>query len=237
MRLDNTGRTIHMGTNFVVAPAPSFENARHLEFQRRLAEEKIEFTQVNKQEGQVVFQRQETVGLQVQVKGGDQQVGQLIMIARTDPESSAIEAGVSVDKYRRESETVCEIFQEVWPEQNQIVSRDATLRRLFDSGTDHAFQYLWERRLEQPEESLRVFERPVLGGGLRFVMPPAEAEGDPFIVEVKIESFFADPSKIFVETQLKWPKPRANASIDPASLIRAVENYTDERVISFINSE
>jgi hypothetical protein len=125
-------------------------------------------------------------------------------------------------------------LQETWPEQRQIVGRDATARMLVDSGTEHAFQYLWENRLGQAARSLQASGRPISGGGLRIVMAPVATEDDPKEVEVKVESFLRDTSKVCLETVMRWPKPIAGPAIDPDGPVSAVEQFTYEQVMPFL---
>jgi hypothetical protein len=230
----HTARTIHIGVNFVLAPPPDL--ALYLDFQKRLAEEKIGFDQVNKTETQIVFIRQQAARLQVQLGGGigpQQQLGQLLIVAATDPQSSAVEAGISRDQFVVEAEIICDIFREVWPERGQTVSRDSAVQMLLDSGADHAFQFLWEERLGQPQGSLGVFERPVLGGGLRLVMPAQPELEDPNMLEVKVESFLRNPRLVYVDATIRWPKPQP-AELSPAALVDAAIEFIENRVIPFI---
>lgn len=235
MNLEKTRRTIHLGVNFVVAPAPDLAGGKYLDFQRRLAQEKIEFGKATKSDTQAVFVREGPTKLKVQVgEVAQQAVGQLLVVAGAQVDSTSVEAGITSSVFSEEAEVVTDVFEEVWPEQRQVVSRDATLRLLFDSGVPHAFQYLWERRFGQAEQSLSEIGRPVLGGGLRLVMPPIPEED--YGAEVKIESFLRDPSKIFVETGLRWSKPVGEGTLDPRSMVTALETFTQNRVIPFITS-
>jgi hypothetical protein len=49
----------------------------------------------------------------------------------------------------------------------------------------------------------------VLGGGLRLVMPPVKEGAEPVQIEIKIESFFRESQKLFIETFFVWPQPSA----------------------------
>lgn len=218
-----------------MAPAPDLAASRHLDFQRRLADEKVDFNEASTKGGQAIFRRQGPVNLKVQVGPiqGNQPVGQLLIIGSADPQSASVEAGVSPEIFVSEAEAVTDIFEELWPERRQIVARDATLRLLYDSGTDHAFQFLWEHRFGQAGQTLNAIGRPVLGGGLRLVMPPVSGESEDF-TEVKIESFLQDPSKIFIETSIKWPKPIAEGIMQPDGMVQALETFTEEKVIPFL---
>lgn len=94
---------------------------------------------------------------------------------------------------------------------------------------------LWENSLHQAQDSLKYFGRPVLGGGLRFVMPPKPDEPDPVTTEVKIESFLQDTKSFFIEVQLLWPKPSAGpVPLDPGRRVRDLDAYIENSVIPFI---
>ena len=68
-------------------------------------------------------------------------------------------------------------------------------------------------------------------------MPPLQNEVEPIQVELRIESFFPDLKKIFVETAFAWPKPRLIApgeKFDPAEKLNRVEQYAVNEVCNFI---
>jgi hypothetical protein len=143
-----------------------------------------------------------------------------------------------MDLFIKEAEAAIEAYESVWPSPNrQIVHADATIRQLYETTSQHAFQELWENRLGQSAQTLSVFGRPIRGGGLRFVMDPV-AEDLPVQIEVKIESFLRDTTKIFVETQFTWPIPSAPQS--PFNLrerIEKMDSYIETHVQSFISGE
>jgi len=232
----SSGRTIHLGVNFIVAPSPDLSTTKQLEFQHRLAEEKIEFTQSTRAENHLLFARQQgPLFLQVQIGQPQSQTGQLLVIAKADPSASTVEAGLSAGVFLKDVRTIFDVFEEVWPvPYRQVVGSDAALHKLYDSGQPHAFQYLWEHRLQQAEGTLHALTRPVLGGGLRFVMPESpEHEG---MTEVKIESFLRDPSQIYVEVLMQWPRPDSMDAVQPEGRVQTVLTYTDEIVVPFIKA-
>src|SRR5690606_12940016 len=144
-------------------------------FQQRLAEEQIDFDHINRAGHQAIFVRRHPSTLQVQVgpvmPGAP--VGQLLKVSAIDLADSAATTAVGWNVCCEAAETATELLREVWPEIRQVVSRDAAVRLLLDSGHDHAFQYLWAERFAQPEEHLAIFGRSIRGGGLRVVMGPA----------------------------------------------------------------
>jgi len=163
-------------------------------------------------------------------------VGQLLMVSAIDLADSAATAGVSEKLFCEAAETATELLREVWPEIQQVVSRDAAVRLLLDSGHDHAFQYLWAERFAQPEEHLAIFGRSIRGGGLRVVMGPAPDEADPKEVEAKIESFLAEPRQLWVETQMRWPVAISAREMNAPALIREAARFATDEVIQFINA-
>jgi len=73
------------------------------------------------------------------------------------------------------------------------------------------------------------------GGGLRFVMDPVPNHDHPAQIEVKIESFLQDTSKVFVETQFNWLKPQV--SFDPKRHLDEMNQYIENQVRQFMIGE
>jgi hypothetical protein len=125
-------------------------------------------------------------------------------------------------------------------QQCQIIQSSALIHHLY-SVDDHAFKYLWEVRLGQsPEDSRALGRRPVAGGGLRLLLPPHKQADDeePRSIEIRAESFLAEPRKLLIET-ISWPKPRsvqAPESFAPGPYLRQVEDFTADEVWSFFTS-
>lgn len=220
-----TRRLIHFGINFVVGPGPTVNQTTGLSFQNALVQQGIEFDQVNFEEDTIKVVRRQTPLQIVVVSAPGQPTGQLLMIA---PQPAR-----PLELFIGETEAVVKAFESVWTsQQRQIIRRDVTIRSLYETN-QHAFQEIWETRLGQSQESLRVFGRRVLGGGLRFVMPPED--GKPAQIEVKIESYLKDTSKVFVETQFTWPTPTApDVSFEPRERLREVNDYAQKEVVNFI---
>jgi hypothetical protein len=68
-------------------------------------------------------------------------------------------------------------------------------------------------------------------------MPPTKEDIEPVQIEIKIESFFPEAGKIFIETACVWPKPRllaANESFDPESRLKGAEKYATNEVCDFL---
>lgn len=99
---------------------------------------------------------------------------------------------------------------------------------------DHAFRFLWEKRLRGSEKELDAFHRPVLGGGVRLVIPPTNPTADEPGAEIRIESFFPDPSKLFVEVLMRWSVMKVGDSLDPEPILRQADQFLAGEVVDFI---
>ena len=197
-------RFIHMGINYVTLPNPQIDQQASLAFQSALLSAGIDFTAIELGENQIKVLRKSPLPLEIRVmtkSAHPKALGQILVLA-PDPYRA-------LNNYGLEVEAVLEAFAQAWPAPNRkILSCDVTLRCLYPSTSKHAFQELWEQRLHQPQASLAKLGRPVLGGGLRFVMPPQAGEPEPTQIEVKIESFLQDPNKVFIETRFLWPESK-----------------------------
>jgi hypothetical protein len=222
------GITLHLGINYILAPPPEINKKKHLAFQSALMDAGVDFNMVNvKDNNQEISVEKKTPLLQVRViAASGAPVGQLLILA---PHPNR-----TFETFGREAQAIVEAFDKTWESQKQILSCDSTIRYLYETSSEHAFKELWETLLRQSESSLSIFGRPVLGGGLRFVMPPTQHEEDPAQVEVKIESYLRDTKKIFIEVEFKWqqPKPRG---FEPVKRLKTVDNYIKNNVITFIN--
>jgi hypothetical protein len=115
--------------------------------------------------------------------------------------------------------------------------RDAAIHCLYScEGCDHAFQYIWEHLLGQRVADTEHLGKPLWGGGLRFVMPATpEDKPEPTGVEVKIESYLQDTSKLYVETHLLWPTPiQEDMFAKSSELLGRVDDYIKTKVANFI---
>ena len=223
-----TRRHIHLGINYIMVPSPLVEQGSALAFQQALIQRSLGFDRVEYEENAVRVIR-ERLPLQIVVRSSTgQPTGQLLILA-PQPERN-------VEYFCQEAEFVVTAFESVWPDnQRQIVKRDVTIRDLYETD-QHAFQEIWEARLGQAEDSLAAFGRKVLGGGMRFVMPPQPDR--PAQVEVKIESYLRDTTRIFAECQFTWVTPGApNATFAPREHLSEVDAYARKQVIDFMQGE
>jgi hypothetical protein len=155
-------------------------------------------------------------------------VGQLLIVA-PHPKRP-------VDSVAREAEDIARAFSDTWAfSQRQVLSCDATIRDLYETSSEHAFIELWEKRLHQSPESIKAFGRPILGGGLRLVMPPVPQNQSEPMIEVKIESYLKDTSKLFLEAQFTWRQPEPpGVPLNPTARLERVDNYIQKEVVGFM---
>lgn len=221
---------IHAGINFISAPAPLVGQQTILSFQQAVMAHGLEYNRVETQKNTISLIRDNPSPLQITVTSHEAQMGQLLIIA-PQPKTS-------LDLFIQEAEAAIGAYEAVWQApKRQVVHSDATIRQLYETTSKHAFQELWENRLGQPAQSLGVFGRPIRGGGLRFVMDPVN-EDLPAQIEVKVESFLSDTTKIFVETQFTWPIPAApGTSFNVRERIEKMNSYIQAHVQPFVSGE
>jgi len=224
----DTKQGFSFGTNFLFAPANTFEPGALLQFQQTLAETSsfLVFDQTQRTPTGMTLVRQATP-LQVTVGLVGPGIGQLL-IGAPQPNRPLV-------SFVEDAEMVVNAYRRVWPGPIQVVRRDCTLRYLYAVREGHAMQFLWERRLHQAENALSALGRPVLGGGLRLVMPPRPSVPDDAGVEVKIESLLTDSRQLFLESQFVWETPAApGTEPDPKPLIETVDAFIDGPLTEFV---
>lgn len=220
-----------MGINFVVSPFSALDMKGYVRFQESLVTQGVDFTNGDSGEDEFVILRTTSEPLEIKVKAllEAPSVGQLVVVAG--------QPNRTLDFFIREVKSIVDAFEATWPtvkKSRQLIRCDATLRDLFEASQEHAFQELWEERLGQSSDVLQSFGRPVLGGGLRFVMPPQPSDEEDIQIEVKIESFLRDTKKIYVETQFVWPQVPQGAALNPDRRLRQLDDYVEECVIPFV---
>jgi len=227
MRADSR-RTIHMGVNFVFSPLPVLSKETTIRFQQALGDQGIDFETVSSREGKLTVGRRSPTPLEIQVAAIGPSAGQLLILAPQPQRALSL--------FAQEAEAIVAAFDSTWqPQRRQVLSCDCALRDLYQASGQHAFQELWEMRLGQSAESLASFGRHVLGGGLRFVMPPRPDDPQQLTIEVKVESFLSDTSNFFVETQFTWSMPLPPGEpLDPENRLQLVDAYARKEVVSFI---
>lgn len=229
--IPNSRQTIHKGVNFLFTLFAGIDKKAGIRFQSALMDRGLEFSATQESESQLIIIREKPSRLEIQIGLPGPSLGQLVVIGPHPAHHG--------EMFEREAEAVVQAFNDVWYDSDrQILSCDATVRDLFESSYEHAFQELWVHRLNQSEDSLGILGRPVLGGGIRLVMPPRPDEERPCQIEVKIESFLRDTKKIFVETQFSWLAPLpAGVPMDPPQRLKTIDDYVDSQVLSFILGE
>jgi hypothetical protein len=222
-------QTIHVGINFVFLPIPTIDPRISLRFQEALLSVGIDGSRADLKPQEITIVREPRPRLEIKVGAViGSPLGQLLIVS---PGPST-----ELDLFTKDAHAVIAAFSATWPVENrQVIRSDVTIRDLYEATGEHAFKELWEVRLQQAETSLARLGRPVLGGGLRLVMPPVPSEQEPTQIEVKIESFLRDTKKMFVETQFTWPQPSpVGAPLDPTPKLKAVDEYVENQVESFI---
>lgn len=221
-------QTIHMGIAFVLSPCPAIDARRNLKFQQSLIEQAIDIVQVELNDRQIIIIG-ESSNLNIRVDViQPPQIGRLTIIAPKQ--------GSTLSLFERQAEAVVKAFEETWPAKSrQIVSADSTFRDLFETSEQHAFMEIWEKLLEKSAESLRTLSRPVLGGGLRFVMPAKAGDLELIETELKVEAYLKNTKKIWVETIFRWHQPMPPGTpLNPRKRLEEVNDYVEGQVISFI---
>lgn len=222
-------QSIYFNVSYIIANEWPSNPMERLDFQKLLAQNQLDFPQSRAGLRDFMLIRTEPSHLLVKIASLGPRVSNLSI-------SSEKPAHI-LDFFAREADTVCICFHEIWLNKpTQILQCGVTIRHLY-SCDEHAFKYLWEDRLGQdPQDFSYLGKRPVLGGGLRLIMPPIK-EPDPVQIEIKIESFLQELKKIFIETVFVWPQPRLlpqNEKFDTANRLTKVEKYATSRVWEFL---
>jgi hypothetical protein len=222
---------IHIGINFLTLPGVTISNQSSLKFQQEINSNGLEFGKVEKapDNSRIAIVRDSPSPLQILVSVQQPPVAQLTIIAPY-PKTTK-------DLFIDEVEAVISAYEGTWPaDSRQVVHSDGAIRELLEASGEyaHAFQELWEMRLKQPAESLKIFGKPIRGGGLRFVLDPLPTETDPVQIEIKIESYLQDTKKIFVETIFNWFN---QTPLNPRERINSMDAYVKDCVHRFILGE
>lgn len=227
--LEHTRQSIHFGVGGVFTPQPVCDPPHALEFQRELAAHGLSFSTTNVQSAAIVLSRA-TPPLEVRVQQPGPMVGSFAVVAQ-NPQRV-------LEEFIDETRIVQAAIGKAWPGAIQLVQREVTMQFVYDVAAGDAFKFLWEERLGRQQSELGKFGRPVLGGGLRFVMPPTEpAFGDVDNTLVQIESLFADRRKLWVNIQRQWIAPRPMDELHAELLLQEVDQFEKTEVVGFINGD
>ena len=223
-------QSIYFEVSYVIANQWHSETMQRLDFQKSLAQKQLDFPQTNVGTHGLTLVRTEPSALQVKLASLGPRVSNISISSNRPAHSTEL--------FCKEAEAVCDAYRQTWLKQQcQILQCNARIQHLY-SCQGHAFKYLWEDRLgQEPQDFHYLGKRPVLGGGLRLVMPPIKEDVEPVHIEIKIESFFPELGKIFIETFFVWPKPRLltkNEKFDPELRLKHVEEYAVNEVCDFL---
>jgi hypothetical protein len=222
-------QSIFFGVHFLLVGEWGTDSKRLLDFQKALLDEGLEFSETGTGPRSFVLTRKESSAFQVKIGSVGPQVSEIKIVTPERPSHV-------LDPFCKEAEAVCRAYIKVWAGMPcQVLRCDATIRHLYSCNC-HAFKHLWEDRLGQQEDDLKYLGgRPVLGGGLRLVLPRVNQWKDH--VEVKIESFLGDPEKIFIETMFLWPDPFIVNTADgfnSTGRLKELEKYATHEVCDFL---
>lgn len=220
--------TIYAGTNYVFAPTPILDGERFLSFQQALSKHGLSFERAERPAPAQWILARGKPPLTIQAGTPAPPIGQVMVV------SEWMEG--EVDTFADDAALVYDAVFETWPGDKQVIAKDATVRQLYDVGGKLAFEYLWEHRLGQQVAQLGFLGKHVGGGGLRLVMPPDMATDEPVQTELRIESFLADPRKLFVQVTMAWPKPDSvpSSAFAPAELLSQVKELANGDVLEFL---
>ena len=230
----NSRVIIHLGINFILAPCPNLTAIHRLAFQQAILEEGLEYQRVTNQADKFIITRETQPPLEITIAPINQpQIGQLLIV------SSQPKGSLSLELFIAEAEAVARAFLKTWPRPvYQILSNDLAIKELHETSGEHAFQEIWEERLHQSQKSLDIFNRPILGGGLRFVMPPLQSDPAPKQIEIKIESFLKNTNNIYIELQVSYPEPAVcNGPFEIGMQMKDANQFLEQQVYSFITGE
>ncbi|MBI5119232.1 hypothetical protein HZA56_22420 [Candidatus Poribacteria bacterium] len=230
--LVNTARVIHIGLNYVIAPKRPLTVDEKLAFQKELSMIGLEAEKTAKKEGGVGIKASyEGTTVIVETFMNSPNTGQLLILMPENPNSVL---------FSKIAEAVGEIYIRIFtdPKPQVFAQKDGSIRKLYSCSPEypHAFQYIWEKMLGKSPEELSVLGKPILGGGLRFVMPPTPNE--PIETQVKIESFIQDPKLLWVEATMKWLQPEEVGTNFPAGELYArLNDFIDKNVAKLMSAQ
>lgn len=227
MKIDHQ-KFIHLGINFVTSPRPILTQQKMLEFQQAIINNGLEFSRVEQNPEVINIFRDTISPLTIRVLSPNQPIGQIIVISQFPKHP--------LNLFIDEACAAIDAFNDVWgSDKRQVLGGDATLQELIETTSKHAFQELWEERLEQSAKALAIFERPVRGGGLRFVLDPKPEDLQSSQLEVKIESNLKDSTKIYVEVQSRWQLSKPQLEFDVKNRLDEVQTFLGDKVHNFLS--
>lgn len=227
--LPESRQIIYAGINYHLLPVPAIRQETNLDFQRAILDLGVDVTGGSIRDNQIVIERQPPTPLQVRLiaLAQDPQVGQILIVAPA--------MNRPLCQFINEGEAILTAFQQAFQARRQILRCDLTLRCLYQATGTHAFAELWEERLHQSKDSLNKLGSRVLGGGLRFVIPPETDEPKSPQIELKIESYLRNTKMVFVEVQFLWPQPAPPGELfGMGQRLDMANRYIENQVHSFL---
>jgi hypothetical protein len=227
----NSRTSVHFQLGFVLAVPWTPDKTSTVDFQRALLDSGLEFTQTNRAARSYTLNRTEPSNLHVKLDSPAPQLSGIQIIAQNP--------SCDLDMFVLDASAVTDAYQQTFTAgRYQIVRASAKIQHLYSSH-EHAFKYLWESRLGQSGKDFKCLgPRPVAGGGLRLLMPPHAVEGqEPISIEIRIESFLREPTKLLIETNFVWPQPKLlqkDQKFDPSSYLNPLEEYAADQVWEFL---
>lgn len=226
--------SVFFNVGFLLASAFSDDRTRTVDFQKALLESGLDFAQTASRANSFILTRTDPSNLQVKLESPGPQVS-AVNITAQNPQ-------YDLDAFVHDADAVTDAYQKTFPaQQYQLIQRSARINHLY-SCQAHAFKYLWEDRLGQsPDDFKTLGRRPVAGGGLRFILPAhAQAEGEPYSIEIRAGSALREPGKLVIETIFVWPRPHVVAADDKfnlGDLLQTVEQYAADEVFDFLTQQ
>lgn len=221
---------IYVGIQLSVVPPPDIAPDKTVLIQQAFLTEGLTYQHVHHASSRIAVIRDEPSPFQLVVGHMDSPLGQVSIEAPLQRTGLAL--------FVKEAEAALRAFGHVWrPELLQFVQVDATLRELYETTREHAFQEVWETVLGQPASRLQQFGQPIRGGGLRLVMDPIPRQDEPRQIEVRIESFLNDTRKLFIETRMSWLPPlSAREDNRVRERLESLDAYVQTHVTKFLES-
>ncbi len=226
-----TKTSIYFHIAYVIATPCILDKKKTIEFQKTLLDNGLDFSQTTVHAKGFTLVRAAPSNLQVKLEAPAPQLSGIQVIS--SPPS------YDLDMFIRDADAATSAYQQTFgAEHYQLIRTTAKIQHLYSCRT-HAFKYLWETRLGQsPQDFQSLGKPPVAGGGLRLVIPPHTIPGrEPCSIEIRLESYFREQNKIFIETTFTWPKPKLiqkDEKFDPAQHLNPIEEYAANEIWEFL---
>lgn len=225
---ENSRQVLYFGINLVSIPAIIIDKEKSIEFQKAINNQGLDFNVAKPLKDRIIIQRDGPTSLEISAITPQNQPFSQLIVNSNKPATSEL--------FIAETEAAARAYQEVWPANpRQLIGADATIRELHEATDVHAFKEIWESRLGQSDESLQTFNKLIRGGGLRFILDPKPDEDDPVQVEVRVESYFNNVKKIYLETIFRWLRP--SGEFDTRDKLLNMNDYINSHVIKFLRGD